>query len=446
MEESKRLQLKTQKTNKLLFFITMKFFDILKRSLKSLSNSKLRTILTVMAIIVGAFTLSLTTGLGEGVKKAIDAQVSMVGFKNGLVITAKSTGASSSSPNANEPTKYDPNKDTRTMIKYMSEDDFNKIKQINGVESLTKLYTINSEYINTSSSDKYEISLSSVINNLDMNLVAGEKLLDNDSGKILITEKYVKALGFSDVGDSINKKVQITFKTALGESFTNEYTIKGIIPNSFINNGASFIDLSDSETLNSRIMKGSPLDGKYVGFIGTFPANYSSEELLKLKSELDKAGYTAQTLDDQIAMIKGVITGLQIVLGIFGAIAILASTFGIVNTLLMSVYERVKEIGLMKALGMSSGTVFLLFSIEASLLGFLGGVFGVLFAIGVGAIGNYIFHQQKLFGLEGSDILSFNVIQMCLIVGALTLISLLAGVLPAIKAAKLDPIVALASE
>jgi putative ABC transport system permease protein len=422
----------------------MKIIDIIKRAVKSLAISKLRTVLTVMAIIVGAFTLALTTSLGEGVKKAIDTQVSMVGFKNGLIIMGKSTGATN--PAANEPTRYDPNKDKVTMVKYMTSEDFDKIKNMKGIENLTKYYSINAEYITSENSEKYEIGLTSSIEQLDVAIAAGEKLKQDDSNQILIAEKYVKSLGFTSTNDAINKKVSVTFKTLLGEQFTKEFNVKGILPNSFVNGGSSYISHSDAELLSEKILKNSPMEGKYMGFIASFPETYSAVDILNLKLELDKSGYTGQTLDDQIAMIKGVITGIQIVLGIFGAIAILASTFGIVNTLLMSVYERVKEIGLMKALGMSSSTVFLLFAIEASLLGLLGGVFGVLFAYGVGTVGNIIFQQQKLLGFEGVDILSFNPVQMFTIIAILIVISLVSGVFPAIKAAKLDPIVALASE
>jgi putative ABC transport system permease protein len=95
---------------------------------------------------------------------------------------------------------------------------------------------------------------------------------------------------------------------------------------------------------------------------------------------------------------------------------------------------------------MSSSTIFLLFSIEAALLGFLGSIVGILLAWGSGFVVNYIFRQQKFFGFEGVDLLSFNIVQMLWIVLGLVIVGLIAGVFPAIKAAKLDPITALTTE
>ena len=77
-------------------------------------------------------------------------------------------------------------------------------------------------------------------------------------------------------------------------------------------------------------------------------------------------------------MFKSVIDGIVLVLNAFAVIALIAAGFGIVNTLFMSVQERTREIGLMKAMGMASGRVFGLFSLEAVFIGFLGSAIGVL--------------------------------------------------------------------
>ena len=90
------------------------------------------------------------------------------------------------------------------------------------------------------------------------------------------------------------------------------------------------------------------------------------------------------TVEDEIGMIRQVINAITGVLTLFGAIALLAASFGIINTLYMSVQDRTREIGLMKAMGMGRFKVFLTFSIEALLIGFWGGVTGIAGAVVAG--------------------------------------------------------------
>src|SRR5699024_9415176 len=105
---------------------------------------------------------------------------------------------------------------------------------------------------------------------------------------------------------------------------------------------------------------------------------------------LEDEGLMGMTLEDLLGMIQGVIDAIACVLYGFALIALLAASFGIVNALLMSVQERTREIGLMKALGMSSGKVFGLFSMEAVVIGILGSVVGLVAGLVAGFAANAI--------------------------------------------------------
>lgn len=141
-----------------------------------------------------------------------------------------------------------------------------------------------------------------------------------------------------------------------------------------------------------------------------------------------------------------VIDAITYVLIFFGAIALLAASFGIINTLYMAVQERTKEIGLMKAMGMRANRIFMLFSFEAILLGFWGSLIGVLVAMGVGQIINKIASNSFLKDLPGFTLTAFPIVPMLLIMLLIMLIAFLAGTLPARRAAKQDPIAALRYE
>ncbi len=137
------------------------------------------------------------------------------------------------------------------------------------------------------------------------------------------------------------------------------------------------------------------------------------------------------------------ITGALIV---FGAIALLAASFGIINTLYMSVRERTREIGLMKAMGLSNRKIFALFSTEAILIGVIGSLLGVLGAMAVGGTLNSIAAKSFLEGLDGFELTKFTIENSFAIVAIVAFIAFVAGALPSRSASRKDPIEALRYE
>ena len=132
------------------------------------------------------------------------------------------------------------------------------------------------------------------------------------------------------------------------------------------------------------------------------------------------------------------------VLGGIGAIALVVAAVGVINTMVMSILERTREIGVMRAVGARRSAISRLFTFEASLLGLVGGVLGIVITYGLTLIGNPIINKQ----LKGNGIASSNILFMplWLIIGVLVgtaVIGMLAGLYPARRAAKLDPVEAL---
>ena len=145
-------------------------------------------------------------------------------------------------------------------------------------------------------------------------------------------------------------------------------------------------------------------------------------------------------------MFRTFFDAILVVFNIFGGIALIAASIGIINTLFMSVQERTREIGLDKALGMSNAKVFLSFSCEAILLGFWGSAFGILVSIIVGNVVSNIATETFLKDFPTFRLTIFEPLTMISIALIIMFIAFLAGTLPARKASKKDPIDALRYE
>ncbi len=125
----------------------------------------------------------------------------------------------------------------------------------------------------------------------------------------------------------------------------------------------------------------------------------------------------------------------------------LVAAIGVVNTMVMAILERTREIGVLRACGATRATIRSMFTLEASVLGFLGGVTGVLVGYGLTFAANTIINKQLAGGsLQVHNIISLPLWLIASVIGIATAIGLLAGLYPAIRASRLNPIDALRYE
>ena len=131
-----------------------------------------------------------------------------------------------------------------------------------------------------------------------------------------------------------------------------------------------------------------------------------------------------------------------------GGLALLVATLGVANTMMMAIYERTREIGVLKALGATSGEVRRMFTADAILLGIIGGFVGVIFGTLLGRLVDWLGHLY----LESEGVIGIgqmSIVPPWLAIGALVFagfIGVLGGLYPAARAARLDPVVALKHE
>lgn len=173
-------------------------------------------------------------------------------------------------------------------------------------------------------------------------------------------------------------------------------------------------------------------------------------QIKPVTAELEKLGLRAFSVTTQLEEIERIFLIINSSLALIGGIALLVASFGISNTMIMSIRERTREIGIMKAIGGSDGEIMRIFFVEASLIGLLGGTLGLLAGWGVDRVANLLANQWIVRQAgQAMRYVEFFSIPWYLSGGAIlfaVLISLIAAIYPASRAAKVDPIKALRYE
>lgn len=421
----------------------MNIFDIVATANRNLTRSKLRTVLTILAIFVGGFTLTLTVSLNTGANQYLDRQLGNVTVPGIFEVLPKTDLDPLGSGDIKE---YDPGKKQSSIQSLLSatmnDDDVKELKKVEGASSVKPYYLLAPEYITRGGdAKKYQMTQLSQHFGLKLDLAAGRLPNEDDKDTVVLPENYMAALGFK-ADDAVGQKVDVGYRDLKGKLVQKELTVIGVMNKSFITAGQVFVDFNTAQEVAEAQGQGA----RYIAIFVTFKGASDADEATLKQRILDAGNYTAISLKERVGTVTTVVNAITMGLSVVGIIALVAASFGIINTLLMSVYERTQEIGLMKALGMSRSKVFSLFAVEAALVGFWGSVVAVGSAWLVSGIFDDWASKGFLKDFQGFTLLVVNPVGALFVVLLIMAIAFLAGTLPAIKASRLDPIEALRSE
>ena len=168
-------------------------------------------------------------------------------------------------------------------------------------------------------------------------------------------------------------------------------------------------------------------------------------QLSTVRQRLKELGFGSFSIVDELDQIRTVFLIVDSALGLLGGISLLVASFGIANTMIMSILERTREIGIMKAIGAEDREIKLIFFVEAAVIGLTGGIVGTLVAWGVDGIANRLAYRF-LLKPQGASFIDFFSLPPYLSAGAILfalIISILAALYPAARAARIDPVRAL---
>lgn len=452
----------------------MKRIDIMKRAAKNLTQAKVRTFLTSLAIAVGAFTLTLSMAAGEGARQYADNLLKNNVDPQALFIT-RDDSLTSGQGGSVELQEYSGNTAEGyrpgSTVAMMTRDDIAKLESRDDVTTVVPLYNLTPTYTEFEGSDKkYTASLTYYDSTILREALSGDvpelgqQIADD---QVLVPEEFAETLGMTP-GRMVGKTVRITFSRVaqnpsdeqISQAFasggqeavaalvrpetkTFSFTVRAVLKKPGMALGAFpqlQISTNAARTVNEFTEGNSDKAGQVMGVSAIAVGD---AEAVK-KSIQDEYGFSVQTAKDAQNLLFTFVNILQGIVAGFALLALIASVFGIINTQYISVLERTSQIGLMKALGMSGRGVARLFRYEAAWIGFLGGALGAALALLVGYVANpYI---TTALSLGEFSLLIFVWWHIVVLIVALIVIAIIAGWFPARKAAKLDPIEALRTE
>ena len=471
----------------------MRWSDLLRMSISSLKRRKLRTFLTVLGVVIGTASIVVMISLGLGLQESMYAEVEKNGGTTGITVTGKESGGMYPGGASDEEAK-----------KYITDDVIKELRTLGHVKSVEPVFNISAIALK----GRYEgnIELCGMtpegLRSLNLELEAGGRLPDADSaqlelvyGNAVLSNFYDKGTGktYWDTGETpdIDLKNDSLFlildqdgyyhaqnPDTGGSSIGTEGGADGGVqgrqaqaaPKKYVVKGSgviaggmdafsmdSFRIYCDLDRLREylqkefrgRVIPGQPStkSGKPYNRFVYSSAKVQADDMAnvdELAGTIRSLGYNVETNAEYIDSMKKQFAMVQAVLGGIGAVSLLVAAIGIANTMMMSIYERTKEIGVMKVIGCGLKNIRQLFLLEAAFIGLAGGIIGNILSMSMSAVIN-IFVSGGSMGVSGN--ISFIPLWLLLVsTGFAVLVGTAAGYFPARRAMSLSPLEAIRSQ
>jgi len=415
--------------------------DLFKTAFSNLTRHKARTALTTVGIVVGILTIVTMVSLGIGVQREMMSSLNAVGLET-LQIYPVAERSSSLNPYGQAARTH---LLTQALIDQLRarDDVVTVVSSLDLPDGMRISLRLDGREVRANPWQTQLAPLPGLFEN-GPQLLAG---VDTPAeGGLLVTEAILEPFGYKrdSFAGLIGRPVELVLYSPRGESQAFPFQIAGIFEKRW-----GSISLAVPDRL--RLLQWWYNDPDYI-------ANYGYDELLVRARSLNDAaqivdwlsgqGFEVESLKTLLDMVNRAMIVLQTMLASVGTLALLVASIGIANTMIMAVYERTREIGIMKAVGAAPGQIRTLFVVEASLIGLLGGIIGTILGWLLGKLLNWlilVILRWQQMDVRGT----FFVVSWWLVVGALAfaaLVGLLAGLYPAARAARLAPLDALRYE
>lgn len=396
---------------------------ILKSALFDFSRSKGRTFLTSLGILIGVMSVILLIAFGLGLKKYIDDQFASLAPNLLRIVPGKiiQNGSFRGSPGSFGGIRFD-------------EKDLTKLRRIRSLEYVIPTFTKSTTAIGTSQSELTDMYSSSAELFSALNI-------KTQYGELFTKEDVDKRTKIAILGPKIAEKLFGTAETAVGMKVKVEGQSFRVIGVTEAKGGGGFGGPDFDSYIYIPYKAGYVFnpEKKFIAVIAKAKDDVNldtakgeiEDELMKRYKEDDFSVLKQTDLLDAISSIFGMI---NLVLVAIAAISLLVGGIGIMNIMYVTVTERIKEIGIRRAIGARRGDILSQFLIESVLLSLFGGLIGLALAYGI------VLFIQKFFPAY------INLESVLLALGVSSAIGVVFGVFPAKKAADLSPIDAIRYE
>jgi putative ABC transport system permease protein len=481
----------------------MSFFDILHLALRNLRQAKLRAILTMMGVIVGVAVIVTMVSFGLGLQsnmlarfKALDLFNEIQVFGRGLSNLAGLDRA----PRGEGEGRNARNRADKTPTRILDDAGIKEISAISGVAYVEP--TVNfGVYVRSNGKLLSQFVGGANIPNAStrfQHFAAGKMISSPAAAEAVVSERFARDFGYATPADAIGKTLELLAPPSEGKSESKEeeetpnffgipldepgidesspdiesrtFRIAGVLGTE-IREGAGQgglrgmmpgagiyipLQMAHEWTITHRgpmsqvalalARRGGNLaEGQTEGYDTAVVRVADPVQLTAVRQKLTELGFGSFSIVDELDQIRTVFLIIDSVLGLLGGISLLVASFGIANTMIMSILERTREIGIMKAIGAEDREIKLIFFVEAAVIGVVGGVIGVLLAWGIDGLANRLAYRFILKP-QGASFIDFFELPLYLSLGAILfalVVSILAALYPASRAARIDPVRAL---
>jgi putative ABC transport system permease protein len=452
----------------------MKTYDLLDLAVRNLRQSKLRNGLTTVGISVGVASLVAMLSLGVGLQQLATRRLAGSGLFDTVFVTSRQDYRGFDK----EDDAKTPNPDKSPVLDEAAR---TKITQLPNVTEVEPEIRVMGEIVaegETHFGFVTGLPMSARENEAFENLKGTFFSSDNADEAILLTD-FAKELNPKNPAELIGQDITLRYgeRQALAQDSSDrpqmtgaestaggsgddfgfsvvrkmqKLRVVGLIEQEpyggmrTVSRGRIFLPVRTTERLNMAQFTDmrSSLRGASGKTYTTLTVRVKDPAKVQaVQDTVSQMGFRTFSVLDATKSLRRFFTVLDLFLGIFGSLALAVATLAIINTLVMAVLERRREIGVMKAIGASDGDVKKLFFTEAGAMGFFGGILGIALGFAIGKainIGTGIYLVRRQLPAEPVWIMPVWLIGAAILFSVV--VSLLAGLYPASRAAKLDPV------